>query len=252
MAFFRMNIYSRALGMGTWVEALVPNPPVPGFENPLWREKMPALYLLHGLEGDETSWMRLTSLEREARRHSLCVILPSCGRSFYTDQPNQQKYFTYITKELPEIMESLLPISKEGRDRFIGGMSMGGYGAVKAALTFPDRYAACFSLSGVLDAASAAVLSEPEWTGLFGPRKCFHGGENDLNALARRVPADRSPDICLALGTEDLLAPMNRRFYEAFREKLPLEWREGPGGHDWDYWDRQIPMMLSWIADRAR
>lgn len=248
MAFLRLNVYSKALGMGTWVQVLIPNPPTMGDPNPLWQEKMKSLYLLHGLEGDETSWCRLTSLEKEARKLSMCVIMPACGRSFYTDLPNGQKYFTYITQELPEIMESLFPISSKGEDRFIAGMSMGGYGAIKAGLLLPNQYAACGSLSGVLDVRKCALpKQELEWETIFGNASNIPGSENDIIGLAEQMKPADLPRMYISCGTEDMLLPLSQNFYRTFQSKLPITYHESPGNHTWDYWEQQMPRLLDFL-----
>ncbi len=65
------------------------------------------LYLLHGLSDDASAWQRYTAIESIAALYGLVVIMPSAGRSFYTDQPNGQNYFSYLTEELPRYLKQV-------------------------------------------------------------------------------------------------------------------------------------------------
>ncbi len=68
------------------------------------------LYLLHGLSDDASAWQRFSAIETYAALYGLVVVMPSAGRSFYTDQPNGQNYFTYLVDELPRYLEELFGI----------------------------------------------------------------------------------------------------------------------------------------------
>ena len=114
------------------------------------------LYLLHGLSDDASAWQRYTSIETLAAAYGLVVVMPSVGRSFYIDQPNGQKYFTYLTEELPHYLADVFDLAPRREDTLIAGNSMGGYGAIKAAFCYPERYRAAASFSGVL---SLAILN---------------------------------------------------------------------------------------------
>jgi putative tributyrin esterase len=135
----------------------------------------------------------------------------------------------------------------------VAGLSMGGYGAFKLALTHPDRYAAAASLSGALDIVDAAQGEDPGWLtemrGIFGDLVRLPGSTNDLFHLARQsVAADLHPRLYQCCGTEDFLYAGNLRF-KALAESLGLDltYEEGPGEHEWGYWDRQIQNVLAWL-----
>jgi S-formylglutathione hydrolase FrmB len=134
---------------------------------------------------------------------------------------------------------------------------MGGYGAFKLALTFPDRFAAAASLSGALDLIADGPApdktEEAEWKANFGSLKKLMGGPNDLRYLAlhasqRRRPLPRLYQCC---GTEDFLYPQNLAFRDLARSlRLNLTYDEGPGDHDWAYWDQMIQRVLEWLPLR--
>ena len=106
MAFIQLHIYSEALGMQTTVNMLLPQKNTMGeigVNGAVNHENYKSLYLLHGLSDDQTIWMRRTSIERYANEYGICVIMPFGGRSFYFDQQNGEKYYTYIP-ETEEVM----------------------------------------------------------------------------------------------------------------------------------------------------
>ena len=105
------------------------------------------LYLLHGLSGNHTSWFNQTSIGRYAAQYGIAVVMPEVGRSWYTDTAYGANYYTFIAEELPRICRTYFKgMSDKREDNFIGGLSMGGYGALKTAFKNPDKYAGVNSL----------------------------------------------------------------------------------------------------------
>ena len=141
MALLHCEINAKSIRMVTSVCAILPHDTYDG-EKPV-----KTLYLLHGRSHNYSVWTRYTNLERYAEVHHAAVIMPEVNRSFYTDMRYGVDYQTYVSEELPDLCESMFRISKNPEDRFIAGMSMGGYGALKTALSHPDRYAACGMIS---------------------------------------------------------------------------------------------------------
>jgi putative tributyrin esterase len=179
--------------------------------------------------------------------------MPAVQRSFYADMACGYRYWTFISEELPALARSFFPLSGAREDTFVAGLSMGGYGAFKLALTYPDRYAAAASLSGALDIASTIAREDDAWRHemqtIFGDLDQLPGSANDLFHLARQpAVADRKPLLYQCCGTEDFLYADNLRF-KALADTLGLQltYDEGPGAHEWGYWDTQIQQVLSWL-----
>ena len=123
--YVHMNVPSRAMRMAADVSVLIPD--VPLKKDPeKGCQKFQTLYLLHGFTGDHLSWLRGTSIERYADEHQILTVMPSAYNSAYTDMKYGLPYFTYISEELPEMVERLFPSSPCRQDRFVSGMSMGG------------------------------------------------------------------------------------------------------------------------------
>jgi putative tributyrin esterase len=254
MAWLHVHYHSEALRMPAPMEVLLPQHVGGGGRKVNDPGPYPTLYLLHGMSDDHTAWMRRTSIERYVEGKPIAVVMPAAHLSWYTDMAFGREYFRFLTEELPAFCERMYPLSNAREDRYIAGLSMGGYGAMKAALNAPERYAAAASFSGAMDAMKAfdrmpSRLSQD----IFGSREQLEGGVNDLFAAAARLAAsDRErPQLYMWCGTEDFLYEENVRFgAHAASLGLPLEYEEGPGDHRWQYWDECIERALSWLPVR--
>ncbi len=229
-----------------------PNDPSDAYASPFR-----VLYLLHGFSDDHTAWQRWTSIERYVEGLNLAVIMPAAYHSFYTDMVHGGKYFTFITEELPAVVHDLFPLSRERADTFVAGLSMGGYGAFKLALSRPDLYAAAASLSGALDMRELAKHhNDPgnaAWLetmcNIFGDLDKLAGGPHDLFALAEKVSkATLKPRLYQYCGTDDFLYKDNLRFRDFVRPLgFDYTYEETPGDHQWVFWDAVIQKVLTWL-----
>ena len=222
-------------------------------------ERYPVLYLLHGLSDDHTAWQRRTSIEQYVDPLGLAVIMPAVHRSFYSDMTDGLKYWTFVSEELPVKMNAMFPLSDQREDTFAAGLSMGGYGAFKLALSYPERFAAAASLSGALDMRQRVTDRDPGWQieirRMFGDPAGFPGSPNDLLSLAEKVAQSAGPKPMLYhwCGTEDFLVEQNKSFEAHARQiGLSLESEYAPGDHTWKYWDLMIQRVLAWLPIKNR
>jgi S-formylglutathione hydrolase FrmB len=209
------------------------------------------LYLLHGLSDDGSAWQRYTQIETLAAEHGLVVVMPSAGRSFYTDQPNGQAYFSYLVDELPRYLADVFGLRPRREDTFIVGNSMGGYGAFKAALLRPEQYAAAASFSGVL---SLEILRthpgdprQAEFIHLFGDLDGLSGSQHDPAVWLRNAAQNPAalPRLFIACGRQDDLYPLSRLYHSACQSlDVPVDYHEEDGKHDWPFWDRQVRRFI--------
>lgn len=208
-------------------------------------ETYPVLYLLHGLGDNAASWDKYSSIGRYVQDKKLIVVMPYGGKSFYIDEAYGDKYYTYIAKELPDMIEATFPASDK---RFIAGLSMGGYGAFRIALKNPERYLAAASFSGAVDIEALLPFDEERFIGVTGGD--FVSSEMDLFVLAKQAEqAKKCPMLYQWCGTEDFLYEGNIKFKD-FMQNTTLEYTyaEGPGAHEWKYWDAQIKVFLEMIG----
>ena len=247
MAHLVVDYYADALGMQTRMHVLLPQRQTAG--------KVKTLYLLHGMSDDEGTWMRRTSIDRYAEEKGLAVVMPDGGLGWYTDMYRGLAWFKFISGELPALCRRFFPILSDRReDTFIGGLSMGGYGALKCGLRAPQTFSQVISLSGALDAADTAVnntvpATRRYWEDVFGPAEDVPGSENDLFAAAEALtdPALR-PRVYMWCGTEDFLYAQNTRMRDHLRALgYDLTYEESPGDHQWKYWDKKIADALDWL-----
>lgn len=258
MALAFVDFYSEVLGLSTSMTVILPQYTASqiGMAGVATAEDPPVLYLLHGLTDDDTVWLRRTSIERYVAPLGLAVVMPQAGRSFYCDEVHGNRYWTFLTEELPAICHGFFRLSRRRGDTFVAGLSMGGYGAVKWALRHPDRFAAAASLSGALDMATRRhhpnrPVDAGIWHTVFGEH-VIAGTDDDTVALLDRYDG-AGPALYLACGTEDFLYEDNVRFVDVARERgVSLTADFSPGEHDWAYWDLKIQDVLAWLPLRHR
>jgi putative tributyrin esterase len=226
--------------------------PDPGKIGAVALAKRKVLYLLHGLSDDASAWQRFSSIETLAASYGLVVVMPSVGRSFYIDQPNGQKYFTYLTEELPQYLADVFGLAPRREDTFIAGNSMGGYGAFKAALLHPERYAAAASLSGVLSLTVLQALPDDprqkEFALLFGDLDKLAGSEHDPAVWLQQAAKKPFllPHLYIAVGRQEDIYPLSGMFHAACQSLgVQANYHEEDGGHDWFFWDGQIRRFLA-------
>jgi putative tributyrin esterase len=258
VALIQCNFYSHVLDLATAMTVILPQPgAADGARRRRAGQKHPTLYLLHGLSDDHTIWQRRTAIERYVDGWNLAVVMPDVHRSFYTDMTNGYRYWSFISQELPAIAGELFPLSPARKDNYVAGLSMGGYGAFKLALTYPERFSYAASLSGALDVAMETQEPDPEWQAelkmIFGRANRLAGSANDLFYLAKKAAAAEGlkPRLYQWCGWDDELYAENEHFRQhAEQLGLDLTYEDGPGGHEWGAWDAQIQRVLEWLPLR--
>ncbi len=237
------------------------------YDAPAARTKSyPVLYLLHGLTGHYDDWATKSKLTAHAAAYKLIIITPEGNNSWYTDSPvaANEKYESYFVRELIPDVETRFRTLKTRDARFIAGLSMGGYGALKFGMKYPDMFALAASMSGALMAPRLTedMMRAPRAGGTnpfsetlrrsiaqaFGAADSATRNENDIFKIARDASAQSLaslPFLYLDCGTEDGLLGVNREFAALLMErKIRYEFRELPGRHDWRYWDAQVQEIL--------
>ncbi len=222
--------------------------------------RFPVVFLLHGLTGRYDNWTDKTKLAEFAEKHNFIIVTPEGGDGWYSDSAGvaNDKYESYIVQELVPEIDSKFRTLATRENRFIAGLSMGGYGSLKFGLKYPQKFAAVGSFSGALRATDWTDKVIGEWLAksimsVFGAAESENRKANDIYRLAREWPADKTkelPFIYLDCGTEDFLIENSHDFAKILREKkIPHEFRELPGKHDWVYWNLQVQEFLR-LADR--
>ena len=261
MALIQINYVSCALRRTVPVQVILPvDKLTPDGKLPP-EKKFKTLYLLHGFLGNCTDWVSGTRIQRWAEERDLCVVMPSGDNSFYVDRPETlNNYGVFIGEELVEITRRMFPLSRKREDTFIGGLSMGGFGAMRNGLRYHETFGAVISFSGVLQPFESLEKVPADYdvsfeTGIFGNlKKATVSDKNPtwlVHALTGKKLADPSlelPRIYIACGTEDSLLNHSRTFSKLLKDKgFDVTYEEGPGDHNWDFWDTYIKKVMDWL-----
>ncbi len=247
MAIMKIKYHSEVLDMSRQVNVLYPDRNrVP---NPDDRD-IPVLYLLHGMGGNQDSWLNRSTIERLVRYTNLIIVMVSTDKGWYTNTSYGMNYYDAIAVELPQILKRFFPNMSDKREKnFIAGLSMGGYGAFKIALS-TNRFSYAASLSGALyfnfDNPAAEELGNPAyWQGVFGDIS-DRNNPNSLLKIAEK--SDKKTKFYAWCGEEDFLFEGHQKAVVALAEEgLDLESSTGPGKHEWYYWNQQIEKVLLWL-----
>ncbi len=224
-----VECHAPALDRAVTYTALIPESGTPPFA---------VLYQLHGALDDHRAWLYKSNLLRFIEGLPLIVVLPSGENGYYVGA-----FEELLVYDLPAHVSRTFRVG-EGRAA-IGGLSMGGYGAIRLGLKYPDRYASIFAHSSRLPAR--AELPALAWARV---RDAGALDDRDVDALAARADGRTLPALAFDCGVDDPLLADNRRFHARLEELgLPHVYQEHPGAHTWDYWDRHVQEA---IAHHAR
>ncbi len=253
------SLFSEALNSYSRYHVLLPN----GYSDN--NQQYPILYLLHGLGGDFTNWVRMTDLVRYAQSYNFIIVTPDFKNSWYTNSPviKNARFEDFFIKELIPAVEKRYRINRTKSHRAIAGLSMGGYGAIKFALKYPDKFYFAAGISpsiqfpaGLEDSAAMRRRSTLFLTSVrdaFGPVRVASWSENDIFVLAAQRRSSRPPYIYLSVGSQDALTDiidLTHEFAGVLRKyQIPFEMHELPGGHNWKFWDKEIVNVLSRLTE---
>lgn len=220
------------------------------------QQHYPVLYLLHGWQGDETNWVKLTQLVEDASQYRLIIIAPRAENSWYVNSATnpEDRYADYIVHDLIADIDAHYRTIADVNERAIAGLSMGGYGALLLTLRHPGIFGFAASVSGAFSAASGieAIFPavKPSTDEAFGPADSATRKENDLDPLIGRADPSKTPYLFLMCGTRDPLLKSNRHVVaELSSRDFAYEYHELPGAHTWSFWDSSLPPLLTVVAE---
>lgn len=270
MAIIKLNVFSKSLYRNVDIQVILP---VDNFslaeETPLSKGPFKTLYLLHGVFGDSNDWITNTRIALWAQQKNLCVVMPSGENMFYLNAPgiNGQesdadvggKYSDFIGKELVELTRTIFPLSKKREDTFIGGLSMGGYGALINGLKYHSTFSHIAALSPALmldDAVNSTyskniiLRNRAFFESFFGDlSKVLDSEKNPYTLVSNLRDAKvELPKMYLACGKNDHLFKRTEDFADFLMTKgTDFIFEKGNGNHDWDFWDTYIKRVLEWL-----
>lgn len=266
MATGSMRYYSLAQGGQVTINYSIPADMLDANkgDNPHYKRPMKTLYLLHGYTGNESDWLYNGMAEDIALAFNMAVIMISTGNNFYLDRKASGcQYCTFAGKEVVEFTRKLFGLSDKKEDTFIGGLSMGGFGALHTGLAFPENFGGIVALSSALIIHELAnmkpgqgndVANYEYYHEVFGDLEGIEETERNPEYQFKKLKEEGKeiPAIYMAVGTEDFLYENNqitRRFFE--ENGANLKYEEGPGIHDWKFWNEYITKGLKWVLEET-
>lgn len=247
MAFSNIYFSAPSIGKAASFNIILP-------DSPKKKGPYPVLYLLHGYSDDHTIWSRRTSIERYVDGLDLIVVMPDTQLGWYTNAAHGLPFEDHIMVDVMGFVDRTFPTIAKREGRAVGGLSMGGYGAMKLGLKHADKFCSITAHS------AAFVIPHPGWTSefrqkqslVFGPDPA--GSDKDVFALAERIDRKKLPAIRIDCGTEDFLVEGNKKFHAHLKKlKIKHEFELFPGDHNWGYWDLHIQTAIKFhMANFAR
>ena len=219
------------------------------------------LWLLHGAFSEYTEALRYSSVCRYAEKRGMAVVMPSSYLGVYTDMIYGEAGYSYV-KEVIDIAPKLFTkLSRERKDWFLMGISMGGHGSFKLAMEMPERFAGAAAFSSPIDMVYTMTLLETgrhggghELFDAFGSSEAYRGTVGDVVSQAERhlregIPL---PRLSLVWGDNEMAGGEDSRIRDIFREKgIPIFTKVVPGGHNFDTWDPMMEEVLDYLGKEA-
>lgn len=252
MAYIKLQYKSMALLRGVTVDVILPSDGMGGVEIPT---PYKTLYFLPGYSADSTELLQYLSLRSQSELKGIAIVIPNGENSFYIDRPDRnQNFSTFVGKELVEITRKYLPLSNKKEDTYIGGISMGGYGALLNGLRYHDTFSKVAVMSPCVDAYDLMMQDAPGFSlELFN--QLFRSKEQymaeDTNLSKAYTEAESRPRIFIGCGRQDILVYKQvKKFVAELTEKnVPVDYKEMEGNHDLDCWERMLDAEFSFLAD---
>lgn len=276
MAIFYSTIQSDSVKNAMGITVIIPQhkhircAESPELEKMSFRGPYPLLLLLHDEASSQGELLRMTSLERFAADKGIAVAIPDGMLSFYTDyfardpgypipgvkysNPDieakftEMQFETYIYREVLEYVRNVFPVSRKKEETFIGGIGMGGFGAVKLALKAPEIFGKVFSINGYLDIRwmmEHEAGRKEQFDAIFGG-EVVKGTAEDLPSYLSSKQ-DEIPAMYQVWEKSHRSAEMNRNFSKAAEKYTAYQKEETEEGSGFANVDRQLEKMINWL-----
>ena len=265
MATLQMNFLSMKLGMQTNVTVFLPSfTPSKAAAGKTTAElyprdkKYPALWLLADETGDDSQWLRLSSIADLAQKHGFAVVMPCPFEKLYSEENPGQKFTSYITEELWFMCTGMFPIIADKGHNFIAGAGLGAYGALKCALTAPERFGKAIMMGGAYeDGIKEGYLEELKEEmaacGLIPPLALDDAPADDaelrVKAAALKAAGTELPDVlvCWAKGSP-LAAYANRAAKNLEKDGFEVALFKKDTEDGWEFRNEALKQALEWIT----
>ncbi len=252
MAFLQVNARSDSLARGVNFYVLLPYHE----EGAKGEGPYKTLYFLPGFTASGLQMCTGLALRRFAAKYQIAVVVPDCENSYFVDAPGgYQKHSSYVGKELVEMTRAMFPLSHRREDTFIGGISMGGYGALYNGLRYADTFGKVAAMSPGVNIYGNKKVSFPRsyYDSIFGSEERYmaEGFDPATAYIAAHKEGRLMPKLYMCCGRDDTVVyDVNIEMVNALRENdVHLVYREDVGGHDNEFWDKYLPEVFEFLTD---
>lgn len=262
MAIMRVTFASGVLSRSVDLNVIVPmeTPGLPGAGTTEKRkiQKFKTLYLLHGYGGNQDDWLTYSYICTLADEYGIAVVLPAGENSFYVDgQAVGTRWGEMVGRELVAFTRQMFPLSDQREDTFIGGLSMGGFGALRLGSRYHETFSKIFCFSGAFVIDDIAGIQEGYsddigdyhcYRHIFGDLEQVKGSPKDpVWCVKQAIEAGSNPRVYMACGSEDFLLEKNREMKKELEALgVQLDYMETPGTHDWVFWNKHLEPAIRW------
>ena len=218
-------------------------------DNPYYQRERKVMVLLHGYTGDATDWLYNSAAADLSMRYNLAIVMPNGGISFYLDRkPTGRQYAKFIGEELIDYLRETFGLAMTKEDTLIGGVSMGGFGALHTGLAYPERFSGVMALSSALiihqlkemkPDMPATMANYEYYVETFGDLLKAEDSDCNPEVLFKKNKEKgiANPKIYMACGAQDFLLEPNHQMRDFLKEeKADFTYEEEDGVHDWSFW----------------
>lgn len=270
MALLQIDYLSEALSRIVTVHMYLPSDTQPEFAdgNPHYKRATKTLYLLHGFSGNSTDWVTGSNAMDISRKYNLAIVMPSGENSFYLNRKGTgMSYETFIVEELFHYITSNFGLSKAPEDNFIGGLSMGGFGALRLGAKYNKKYGAIFGLSSAMIIKDIVDLTPEKAENMAAQIADYYYYRSVFGDLSQLEESDSNPEfiiknkvlqneklspVFMACGTEDFLIEHNRKYRDFLKEmNVDITYKESEGIHDWKFWTEYLEPAVIWAIEKS-
>lgn len=263
MAISTVSFFSKSMRREVTFSALLPIdfPVIPGQTIDVQIKPIKTLYLLNGFSGSHQDWLTFSNIRELSDKYKIAIIMPAGENSFYVDDEDRGAlYGEFIGKELVEFTRKLFPLSPDRNATFIGGLSMGGYGAIRNGLKYAENFGKIIAFSSAIMPYKVAnakpdyhdgIAGYSYFRSVFGDLDQLLGSDKDPEALVMNLKGQGLdiPELYIACGEEDFLLDVNQRFHQfLLQQQISHFYEESEGAHTWDFWNKSIEPALKWAA----
>lgn len=215
-------------------------------------KSFPAVYLLHGFDGNYQNWVDLTSVENLSDLYNIIIVCPDGDKdSWYFDSPEDpdSQFETHIAFEVVNFTDKTYRTVKSRNGRAITGLSMGGHGALFLASRHEDVFGAAGSMSGGIDIRG----SKNKWNiskkiGSYDE----HPERWDSLTVINNITTIQKANLMIIIdcGIDDIFIDINRAFHDKLLEaEIPHDYIERPGNHSWEYWNKAVKYQMFFLNE---